>query len=160
METRETLMTETAKQVTRVGSFELPCGADTAFPLFSPEGERVWVKGWDPRPVFPETVEFRSDTVFRTGEGTEDAVWTIVRADWQEHRAEYVRVAPESHTAHIAVKIEPVERERSHITVSYTVTAFGSDREKFLDAFSATSFADRMVNWKRQIGEYVERQKS
>jgi hypothetical protein len=32
-----------AQQVIRTGGFDLPCDADTAFPLFSPEGERECV---------------------------------------------------------------------------------------------------------------------
>ncbi len=114
-----------AEQVSRTGSFELPCPADIAFPLFSPDGERNWVKGWDPTPVFPERIEFARDTVFRTADAGEQAIWTIVAADWQTHRAEYVRVAPDSHTAHIEVKIESLPAERSKVVVRYTVTAFG-----------------------------------
>jgi hypothetical protein len=36
-----------AQQVIRTGGFDLPCDADTAFPLFSPEGEREWASGWN-----------------------------------------------------------------------------------------------------------------
>src|ERR1039458_4284454 len=64
---------DTAQQVSRTGSFELPCAADTSFPLFSPEGERDWVKGWSPTPVFPERIEFTRDTVFREGSASEEA---------------------------------------------------------------------------------------
>lgn len=151
----ETATKETAQRITCVGSFELPCGADTAFPLFSPDGEKDWIKGWNPRPVFPETVEFRRDTVFREGKGEEEAVWIIVDIDWQEHRAEYVRVAPASHAAHIVVKIEPLGRESSRIAVSYTITVFGPHGEHLIDAFSEASYAAKMVNWQRQIGEYL-----
>lgn len=41
-----TALAQGARQVRRSGSFELPCSTDTAFPLFSPEGERAWVKDW------------------------------------------------------------------------------------------------------------------
>jgi hypothetical protein len=37
-----------AQQVIRTGGFDLPCAADTAFPLFSPVGEGEWVLGWNP----------------------------------------------------------------------------------------------------------------
>jgi len=140
-----------AHQVSRTGSFELPCTADTAFPLFSPEGERDWVKGWAPTPVFPDRIEFAPDTVFREGKAGEEAVWTIVDADWQTHRAEYVRVAPNSHTAHIVVKIEPLAGECSKVVVSYSVTAFGEDAASFLAAFSEAAYAEKMRNWQQQI---------
>jgi len=150
---------ETPEQVNRTGSFELPCAADIAFPLFSPQGERDWVKGWDPKPVFPEKIEFTRDTVFREGKAGEEAVWTIVDADGQAHRAEYVRVAPDSHAAHIVVKIESLAAERSKVVVRYTVTAFGKHAESLLGAFSEEAYIAKMRDWQQQISAYLEHRK-
>ena len=149
-----------AQQVSRTGTFDLACGADTAFPLFSPEGEREWIKEWNPRPVFPDTIAFRCDTVFREGDGSEEAVWTILDADWQTHRAEYVRLAPVSHTAHIVVKIDLLAPDRTRVTVSYTVTAFGDHAARLLEAFSESAYVEKMRRWQSLIGEYLEQQKS
>lgn len=148
-----------AQQVSRRGCFDLPCSADAALRLFSPEGERHWVKGWNPQPVFPEKIEFRRDSVFRQGEGEEEAVWTIIDADWKTHRAEYVRVATTSHTAHILVAIESVASEHCRVTVSYTITAFGAHRQHLIDVFSETAYAAKMSNWQRWIIECLERRK-
>ncbi len=145
-----------AKQVSRTGNFVLPCSADDALPLFTPEGERAWIETWNPRPVFPKTIAFCRDTVFLEGLGAEEAVWTIVEADHQTHRAEYVRVAPASHAAHIVVKIDPIaEGQSCQVTVSYTVTVFGEDSDALLAAFSEAAYADKMRRWQRQIGEYL-----
>jgi hypothetical protein len=148
-----------ARQISRVGSFELPCSADTAFPLFSPEGERDWVKGWAPTPVFPDRIEFARDTVFREGGAGEEAVWTILDADGQAHRAEYVRLAPHSHTAHIIVKVERLGAERSRVVVSYTVTAFGEHAASLVEAFSEEAYAAKMRDWQKQISAYLEGRK-
>jgi hypothetical protein len=142
---------ETAQQVRRTGSFELPCAAETAFPLFSPEGEREWVRGWDPKAVFPDRIEFVRDVVFREGHEGEEAIWIIVDADWKTHRAEYVRLAPHSHAAHIVVKIESLEAERSKVFVSYTVTAFGKHAAGIIAAFSEQAYAAKMRDWQKQI---------
>ncbi len=150
---------KSAEQISRTGSFELPCDADSAFPLFSPEGERNWVKGWDPKPVFPESIEFARDTVFRTADAGEKAIWTIVAADWQTHQAEYVRVAPDSHTAHIVVKIESLAAELSKVVVRYTVTAFGEHAESLLAAFSEEAFIAKMRDWQEQTSSYLEHRK-
>lgn len=156
----QTSMEPVVTQINRDGSFELPCNANTAFPLFSPEGERGWVKGWNPRPVFPETIEFRRDTVFSTGAGKEEAVWTTLDVDWQTHRAEYVRVAHASHAARITVQVEAATPEKSRVLVSYTITAFGTDAEELLEQFSERSYAERMSNWQRQICEYLQEAKA
>jgi hypothetical protein len=141
----------TARRVERVGGFDIPCDVNTAFPLFSPEGEREWIKEWNPRPIFPDTIAFEQDTVFRQGEADEEAVWTIVEADWSTHRAEYVRVAPASHAAHIVVKIDDSGPGRSKAVVSYAITAFGKQADSLLESFSEDAYAAKMRNWERQI---------
>ena len=139
-----------ATQIHRSGGFELGCCVDTAFPLFSPDGEREWVGGWNPKPVFPDTIKFERDTVFRTGEGNDAAVWTILDVDWQNHRAEYVRTSA-AHTARILVQVESVAREKSHVSVSYILTAFGEANDSVLDSFSEAAFAARMRDWHERI---------
>jgi hypothetical protein len=147
-----------AQQVTRTRGFDLDCDADTAFPLFSPQGEREWIQEWDPRPVFPDTIAFRKGTVFRQGTGAEHALWTIVDADCQQHRAEYVRVAPASHTAHIVVRVDAKGAKCSHVVVSYTITAWGEHAGSLLEAFSENAYATKMRNWQRMIGEWIGKQ--
>lgn len=145
----------TAQQISRTGGFDLDCNPDAALPLFTPEGERKWIKTWNPRPVFPATIEFRRDTVFREGTGDDEALWTILDADRQTHRAEYVRLAPGSHAAHIVVTIEPLPAGRSHVTVSYTVTAFGDRAARVLEGFSESAYAQKMRGWRKMIGEHL-----
>jgi|SRR5579872_1575823 hypothetical protein len=144
------------QQVKRGGGFELSCSADTAFPLFSPEGERLWIKDWNPAPVFPGTIEFRPDTVFRQGTGDGDAIWTIVDADWKSHRAEYVRVAPKSHAARIVVKVDPAGPGRCYVNAAFTVTAFAEHGYALLESFSENAYGAKMKTWERQIGEYLD----
>jgi hypothetical protein len=150
------LHTANAQQVSRQGNFDLACSTDTAFPLFSPEGEREWIKTWNPRPVFPEKIEFCRDTVFREGHGNEEAIWTIVDADWKTHRAEYVRVAPGSHAAHIIVKVQELTPGSSRVSIRYTVTAFPGRISKVLEPFSEAAYAEKMRHWQRQISACLE----
>ncbi|HEY1657864.1 MAG TPA: hypothetical protein VGG14_05935 [Candidatus Sulfotelmatobacter sp.] len=116
--------------------------------------------GWDPKPVFPEKISFEPDTVFREGKGDNEAIWTIVDADWKTYRAEYVRVAPASHTAHIVVKVEPFEAKRSEVTVNYMVTGFEANAETVLEAFSEEAYAAKMRDWQRRIVAYLGHQGS
>lgn len=139
------------EQTSRVGEFDLDREPDTTFPLFSPEGERDWVSGWNPKPVFPEQIIFERDTVFRHGDGREEALWMILDVDWRAHRAEYVRVVPRSHSAHIVVTVKSAGSGRSHVTVSYTVTAFGHDQAQLLETFSEDAYAAKMRDWRQRI---------
>jgi hypothetical protein len=154
------IVQERAQQVFRTGSFELRCRPGLAFPLFSPDGERDWVKGWAPTPVFPETIAFARDTVFRQGNPGEEAIWTIVDADWRTHRAEYVRVAPGSHAARIVVKVDPLDGDCSRVSVSYTVTAFGEDAAKLIASFGEEAYAEKMRDWQRLLSAHLAERKS
>lgn len=156
MSTQTSATSSAVQQVRRAGAFELECSADTAFPLFSPEGERAWIKQWNPRPVFPGTIAFQPDTVFRQGDGVEQALWTIVDVDWDMHRAEYVRVAPASHTAHIIVELDAHSGQRCRVRVSYALTVFGEDAASLLESFSEIAYTERMQNWQRWISEYLQ----
>ncbi len=118
------------------------------------------MKGWAPTPVFPDGIEFARDTVFREASSGEEAVWIIVDADWKTHRAEYVRLAPDSHTARIVVKVEPLAAERSKVVVSYTITAFGEGPANFVAVFSEEAYATKMRDWQKQISAYLEGRKS
>ena len=144
-------ITESAVQIRRSGVFELGCSAEIAFPLFSPEGEREWVKGWDPKPVFPETIAFERNTIFRTGDGNDAAVWAIIDVDGQAHRVEYLRTAVASQVARISVQVESVASERSRVTVNYIVTTFGSEANRILESFSESAFKARMRDWQERI---------
>ena len=145
-----------AQQVARAGGFVLPCDAEKAFSLFSPEGEREWVKGWDPEPIFPGTIEFRRDTVFQTQDAGGEAIWIILAAQWESHTAEYVRIAAHSHSAHIVVKIEPLSTEQSRVDVNYTVTAFGQTAANLLAEFSEDAYVKKMLDWQQRIVERLE----
>jgi hypothetical protein len=147
-----------AQQFHRSGTFTLPCSADVAFPLFSPEGERLWIKTWNPQPIFPETIpekiEFRRDTVFGEGDEFGESLWTILDADPVARRAEYVRHVFNSHAAHIVVQIDSAD-EGCRVTVTYILTVFGPDAAKFVSSFSESGYAEKMRNWQRWITDYL-----
>jgi hypothetical protein len=148
-----------AQQLHRTGSFTLPCSAAQAFPLFSPEGERLWIKNWNPQPIFPNTIEFRRDTVFREDTEFHDSLWTILDADPIAHRAEYVRHAPNSHAAHIIVKLDPVTPDAietaCRVTVTYIFTPFGPNADELAASFSESAYTKKMLAWQRQLTTYL-----
>jgi hypothetical protein len=148
---------QSAQRVARAGGFVLPCDAEKAFPLFSPEGEREWVKGWDPKPIFPITIEFRRDTVFQTREAGGEAIWIILAAERKSYTAEYVRIAASSHSAHIVVKIEPLSKKQSRVDVNYTLAAFGETAANLLAEFSEDAFVKKMLDWQQRIVKHLER---
>jgi len=146
-----------AEQITRDGEFELPCAADTAYPLFSPEGETHWVPGWSAKPVFPiDKMPLETDAVFVTEEPHGPATWMISSVNKDTWRTEYVAFEPKSHCGHITVRVEAIATERCCVHARYTITAFGEHKQEFMQAFSEEGFAARMQRWKRWIETYLQ----
>ncbi len=45
----------------------MPAPPNQVFPLFTPTGEKLWVDGWDPEAVYPESGATEEGMVFKTG---------------------------------------------------------------------------------------------
>jgi hypothetical protein len=140
---------KTTEQVVREGSFELNTSADKALLLFTPEGERAWVKGWDPKPVYPPQADvvFQANSVFRVDQAGEHSLWTIVEADLQEHIAEYIYVVEGERLSRVRVQIEALSEQHCRVRVHYVHTAISEKGLPFVTSVSEASYAQKMRDW-------------
>ena len=143
----------TIGRVIREGSFELDISADKALPFFTPEGERAWVKGWNPKPVYPPqaTVAFETNAVFRVDEDEERSLWTIFEADFAKHVAEYVYVVEGQRVSRVRVKIEPLGAHKCRVHVYYVHTATSEKGLQFVASVTEEAFAQKMRDWQRMV---------
>jgi hypothetical protein len=63
--------------IDRIGEFTLDLPLGHAFPLFSPEGERAWVPGWDPDYSIP-IISNAAGTLLRTTHNGEETLWLVL----------------------------------------------------------------------------------
>lgn len=147
----------TTEQVVREGTFELDTAADKALPFFTPEGERSWVKGWDPKPVYPpqEAVVFKVNSVFRLDHGGEHSLWTIVDADLQQHIAEYIYVVEGERVSRVRVQVEPLSERHCRVRVRYVHTAISEKGLHFVASVTEESFAQKMRDWQRMVSAAI-----
>jgi hypothetical protein len=108
---------------------------DEAIELFTPEGERRWVDGWDPR--YPGD----DDGVFVTGATT----WVTVERGARSRR--YARVTPGVQAGTVSVRCEP-DGDDTVATVGYELTALGPEAD--LAAFDA-EYEAFLAGWEREI---------
>ena len=81
--------------IERRGTFELPFPRERAFELFTPEGERAWVAGWDPEPLHAPGGRLDVEgAVFRTRAHDEETLWIVLGVDRGAFVAEYARITP------------------------------------------------------------------
>ena len=138
----------TTARVTLTGSFTLPCDPATALPLFTPEGERAWVDGWDPTYLSDATDEVGA--VWTTGAHSHTIWVTVVRTDDQ---VSYARVS-DNWTAGI-VTVECLAAEvGTSVQVTYDLTATSTAAATWLEDFSA-GYAGMLEDWRNRTGRLL-----
>ncbi len=144
-------------QVVREGSFELDTSAERALHFFTPEGERAWVQGWDPKPVYPPqaTVAFQANSVFRLDHGGERSLWTIVAADLHNRVAEYIYVVEGERLSRVRVQVEPLGQRRCRVRVQYVHTATSESGLQFVASVSEEAYAQKMRDWQRMVSAAI-----
>jgi hypothetical protein len=118
----------------RSGTITVPLPPDEAITLFTPEGERAWVPGWDPH--------HHSATVFTTAE----TIWVVL--DAPEHTVRYARVTPGVHAGTVEVRCRP-NGATTTAEVTYDLTPLAPDTLGHLEHGFDTMLAD----WERSIAE-------
>jgi hypothetical protein len=119
------------------GTLHVSRPPEDAIQLFTPEGERAWVPGWDPA--------YASASVFTTDHGDERTIWLLLEETRDTRR--YARVTPGVKAGTVAVRCEPDgPYTRAHVT--YDLAALGPDAD--LDRF-ADHYPAMLAEWERLI---------
>lgn len=145
---RKDSTTPAARTVQR-GSFELPLTPSAAFDLFTAEGERRWVDGWNPI-ILSACGGNEPGAVFLTDHGGEQTIWTVIKADRAAGRLLYSRVASGRRAGTVGVQISPLDGG-SLITVAYDLTALGLEGEAAVMAMDEKGYSAMMIEWRRLI---------
>ena len=140
----------------RQGSFDLAIPAAQAFDLFTAEGERRWVAGWDPK-ILSACGATQPGAVFLTDHNGEETIWTVIAADRPAGRLSYSRVSPGRRAGTVEVRIEPVG-SGSKIHVAYDMTALGRAGEPAVTGMTDSGFAAMLGEWKRLVEAAIDDQ--
>jgi hypothetical protein len=137
----------------RTGTLRLQLPLHQAFALLTPEGERLWVEGWQPeylhplRPLDPPP----EGAVFRTRHGGEETLWLVAACDAEAASADYVRVTPGSRIGTVSVRARATGRETTEAEVTYRMTALSPDGNQNLQDMTPESFLAMLRRWEAAI---------
>lgn len=137
--------------VEHTGGLTLPFSLRHVFPLFSPEGERAWVPGWDPDYLHPDHPSTAPGTVFRTTHNGEDTLWLILEYDPASASAAYGRFSPGSRLGTIHVSCFEEGPHRTRVSITYSLTAIAAAGNSVLANFTAEAYATMLENWQAAI---------
>lgn len=126
----------------RRGSFTVPCDPATALPLFTPEGERRWVEGWQ-----PEYLSGADDEVGAVWRTAHDDEVTWITTDRDDDRVRYARVSGNGTAGLVEVRCSPAGGG-TRVQVTYDLTACTAAGFYALQRF-ATHFEDMLEHWRR-----------
>ena len=151
------MTTDTGERVhvERTGVVDMALPTAQAFPLFSAEGERRWVAGWDPCYLHPVESGAGEGVVFQTAKkGAGTATWVQTRHEPATGLASFVYVVPDHHAAMVDVGVSADGEGRSRASVTYRMTSLSSDGDDFVRAFGE-AFEDDMVHWAEAIQRHI-----
>lgn len=146
------------KTINHTKAFELPVSASELFPLFSPEGEKLWVPGWDYENVMG-TTELFEDYVFLTDShdhGAQKAIWLVKRYEPDNNLVQFYRVEPEEKIGVVTVICTELATTRTKVQVTYKYMALSSAGEKFIAGFSAEFYETFINEWETLLLKHFE----
>ena len=144
--------------VERTATFHLPIPPERALPLFTPEGERDWVDGWDPIPLHaPGGSMSRAGAVFRTAAGGEETLWLVLGVDAAAGASDYVRVTPGNRMGSVHVRCRAAAGGGTEVEVTYRLTALGPEGETVLAGLGEVEYASMIDGWRQEIERHLER---
>jgi hypothetical protein len=130
---------------------------ERVFPMFTPEGERQWVPGWDPRYLPCERRDLARGTVFTTHLAGEYTLWIVARVDLDRHEVEYARTVPGSRTGLVRVRCSRQCQSKSgalagtDVEVTYTLTALSEEGNALLRKLETGGFDAMMRHWEADV---------
>jgi hypothetical protein len=125
---------------------------EQAMTLFTPEGERQWADGWNPR--YPEPGRREGPgAVFTTSHGGRQTAWIMV--DHKPDAIRYARVAPGMTAGTVTVQVIDPRNDITHLRVSYDLTALSAAGQKWLETFAAHGEAE-LAAWSTEIAEALQ----
>lgn len=146
------------KSVTHTKAFEIAQPVEEMFPLFTPEGEKLWVPDWDYKNLMG-TTELHENYVFITkthDHGMTDAIWIVKKYDPESHFVQYYKMEPEDKIGVVTVECTEIEDKKTKIQVTYKYVALSSAGEKFISEFDDSAYENFIGEWQKLLTNYFQ----
>ena len=148
----------TPKAVSHTHSFIIGGPVSRLFPLFSPEGEKLWVPDWDYDNVMG-TIELYQDYVFMTRNhdyGSTEAVWIVKRYDPESYFVQFYKVEPTDKVGVITVQCKELEPQKTEVLVTYKYIPLSARGEMFISTFTEVAYRKFINKWQTLLERYFD----
>ena len=142
-----------AAHATRSATIHLHAPPDRVFPLFTPEGERLWVPGWNPRYLWPAAGTTRVGMTFLTEHEGRETTWMVADFD-PGRRAVYTRVTAGLSAVRVEVRCERAG-DGTAATVRYDYVGLSTDGNASIEQMTETCYREWMGEWETAINAHL-----
>ncbi len=139
-------------------TFTIAQPVDIMFPLFSAEGETLWVPGWKYRNIMGST-DLHEDYVFVTpshDHASTDAVWIVKRYEPNTHFVQFYRVEPDDKVGIVTVSCAAIGKHSTEVEVTYEYIGLSPKGNAFIDHFSSEKYQTFINGWETHLNHYFE----
>ncbi|RMF66804.1 MAG: hypothetical protein D6743_05875 [Calditrichaeota bacterium] len=144
--------------VKHTASFQINQPVEILFPLFSAEGEKLWVPGWDYENVMGSS-DLHEDYIFLTknhDHASTEAIWLVKRYEPESHFVQFYKVEPEDKVGIITVQCTEISDALTRVEVSYEYVALSKKGVAFIERFTEEAYKEFIADWKRLLVNYFE----
>ncbi len=145
-----------SKSISHTAAFTIDQSAEILFPLFSPEGERLWVPGWQYENLMG-TKRLHEDYLFLTNShdhGATQAIWIVKNYDPDACRVSFYKIEPEIKVGIITVTCDALDRLKTRVEVTYTYRGLSDSGNRFIEGFTKAVYEEFIDEWKTLLEAY------
>jgi hypothetical protein len=138
--------------------FRIDQPIETIFPLFSAEGEKLWVPGWDYENIMGSN-DLHEDYIFLTknhDHASTDAIWLVKRHDPESFLVQFYKVEPEDKVGVITVQCIQIDKRLTEVEVTYEYTGLSEKGDEFVDGFTSTQYKEFIGEWNSLLVSYFQ----
>ena len=129
------------------------------FPLFSPEGEKLWAPGWEYTNLLG-SMELEPDYVFLTDthdHQSTQAIWIVFGYDPAKHYVSYYKVEPGQKLGKIVVQCFEQSGTSTMVRVTYKYIGLSDSGNRFVERFTKEAYKAFIDEWRSLLHDYFKR---
>jgi len=148
-----------ARVVSHSEEFLLERDIASVFPLFSPEGEKLWAPGWDYTNLLGSK-DLQRDDVFLTDahdHKSTQAIWIVADYDPVKHCVSYYKVEPGEKVGKVAVECFKKTNTSTLVKVTYKYIGLSDSGNQFIIGFTKKAYEEFIGEWRSLLLRYFEK---
>ena len=143
-------------KVKHTAHFVIEQPIEILFPLFSAEGEKLWVPGWDYENIMGSN-DLHEDYIFLTknhDHASAKAIWLVKRYDPDSYLVQFYKVEPDNKVGIITVRCIKIDTSKTQVEVTYEYIGLSVEGNRFIEKFTPSEYEVFINEWNTLLVQY------